>query len=294
MSQVDLADWGAFEHPAYSTMGTMCISRCENGRLIVEEGCVVQIRVVRCAQDLEAVRQIRRGPAQAVSASWTQWLGTSGWNLGSRAPLRTMRLFEGEIVEVLFPNRARFMGASAGSPPALQTCRRTPHQATAAWEAAERRDRDFAAAHADETALKLGLEMSLAEEPSALGLGLVCDGLGAVCDGLGVDGLRMDYPCESGHTERRLLPTQAPSHPCGFLVLRPLCRQLTRDLAASSLLRPLRPPTLALGLSSRCAGKLSCQPPFLDLPLRLGFAVALAAARWPKPNSTITPPITRH
>ena len=125
-------------------------------------------------------------------------------------------------------------------------------------------------------------------------LGLVCDGLDTVCDGLSVDGLRINKPCESGHTERRLFPTQAPSHPCSFLVLRPLCRQLTRDIAASPLLRPLRPPTLALGLRFRCAGKLSCQPPFLNLPLRLGFAVALAAARWPKPNSTITPPITRH
>jgi hypothetical protein len=92
----------------------------------------------------------------------------------------------------------------------------------------------------------------------------------------------------------RLFPTQAPPHPCCFLALRPLCGQPTRYLAASSLLRPLRPPTLALGLSSRCAGNLSRQPPFLDLPLRLGLAVALAAARWPKPNSAIPPPITRH
>ena len=32
----------------------------------------------------------------------------------------------------------------------------------------------------------------------------------------------------------------------------------------------------------------------LDLPLRLGLAVAAAAAHWPKPNSAILLPITRH
>ena len=41
----------------------MCISRCDDGGLIVEEGCVVQIRVVRCAQDLEAVRPISTWPS---------------------------------------------------------------------------------------------------------------------------------------------------------------------------------------------------------------------------------------
>ena len=127
------------------------------------------------------------------------------------------------------------------------------------------------------------------------GMSLVCEGLGAVCDGRGVGGRRLGCPGEDCHSHRRLFATKSPSyHPWCFLALRPLCGQHTRDLAASSLLRPLRPPTLALGLSSRCAGNLSRQPPFLDLPLRLGLAVAAAAAHWPKPNSAIPPPITRH
>ena len=105
-----------------------------------------------------------------------------------------------------------------------------------------------------------------------------------VCDGLGVDGLRMGYPGEGGHTERRLLPTQAPSHPCGFLVLRPLCGRPPRDLAASSLLRPQRRSPSFLLLTNRfpsSRSRRSRQASFLGLPLRLCLAVALAAAAAP-------------
>ena len=92
-----------------------------------------------------------------------------------------------------------------------------------------------------------------------------------------------------GHPERRLLPTQAPPHPCCFLALRPLCGQPIRALAASSLLRPLRPPTFAFGLARRQRSGLSRQPPFLELPLILRPAVALAAAARAQGAGTVAP-----
>jgi hypothetical protein len=50
-----------------------------------------------------------------------------------------------------------------------------------------------------------------------------------------------------------------PSHPCGFLVLRPLAGQPTIAFAVSSPLRPLRPSTFALGITRRFPGCRSRQ-----------------------------------
>ena len=86
-----------------------------------------------------------------------------------------------------------------------------------------------------------------------------------------------------------------PSHPCGFLVLRPLAGQPTIAFAVSSPLRPLRPSTFALGITRRFPGCRSRQPSFLDLPPRLRRAVAPAApARWPQPLRAIPEPTLAH
>ena len=65
--------------------------------------------------------------------------------------------------------------------------------------------------------------------------------------------------------------------------------------AASSLLRPLRPSTFALGITRRFPGCRSRQPSFLDLPPRLRQAVALAAAAVLRPQ-ILSPsqPFVRH